>query len=192
MQLQFTTLLSPDAPLWGSPLLPPRFWSKVNPAGPLPDHCPELGQCWVWMAGTAGSGYGEFSVGSRSDGTRRLVYTHRHIYATLIGPIPDGLYVLHRCDNPPCVRPGHLFDGTAADNQSDMSRKGRHGSVRHPERMARGERNGNSKLNDAKVFEIHRLTRAGMTQTAIARRFLVSRMTVRRIIRRENWRQVED
>jgi DNA invertase Pin-like site-specific DNA recombinase len=73
-----------------------------------------------------------------------------------------------------------------------MSRKGRHGSVRHPERMARGERNGNSKLNDAKVFEIHRLTRAGMTQTAIARRFLVSRMTVRRIIRRENWRQVED
>jgi hypothetical protein len=213
MQLDFTTLLSPDAALWGSPLLPPRFWSKVNPHGPVPPHCPELGPCWVWTAALLRGGYGHFWVGSRSDGTHRLVSAHRHIYAALVGPIPEGLHVCHHCDNPSCARPGHLFVGTQADNAADRERKGRHnpargerhgsvthperlprgernGSVLHPERLALGERNGSAKLNAAKVLEIRRLARKGVSQRAIARQYGVTHILIGKVIRRENWRHV--
>jgi len=177
VQLDFTTLLSPDAALWGSQLLPPRFWCKVNPAGPLPDHCPELGPCWVWTAYCNPDGYGHFRVGGR------IVRTHRASYAALIAPIPEGQDVCHRCDNPPCVRPSHLFAGTPADNAADRGRKGRHNpSV--------GENNGNSKLTTAKVLEIRRLAAEGVTQRAIARQFEVDQALVAQIIHWKLWRHV--
>ena len=198
MQLDFTTLLSPDASLWQSPLLPDRFWSKVNPAGPVPPHCPEIGQCWVWTAGCNPDGYGHCTVGSRTDGTRRMVLSHRHLYAALVMPIPEGQLVCHHCDNPPCVRPGHLFLGTNADNQLDMTRKGRrnaargerNGSVTHPESRPRGERIGKAKLTEAEVLEIRALARQGLSLRAIARQFRVGNTTVWQIIRRVTWRHV--
>jgi hypothetical protein len=78
------------------------------------------------------NGYGQFGVGSRDDGTRGLVYAHRYAWVQARGPIPAGLDVLHRCDNPPCCSPDHLFLGTDQDNREDMARKWRGRGGRMP------------------------------------------------------------
>lgn len=86
-------------------------------------HVDKTGECWKWTAAKVG---GKMSMGH---GVMRLqdrnVLVHRVSWELHFGPIPDGLCVLHRCDNPPCVRPDHLFLGTKADNTADMMRKGR-------------------------------------------------------------------
>lgn len=90
-----------------------RFWAKVDKSG----------DCWVWTAAKHDFGYGVFQLGrGPSEGLRRA-----HVLSWLWsnGPIPDGLVVCHRCDNPPCVRPDHLFLGTLGDNTRDMVAKGR-------------------------------------------------------------------
>jgi len=177
MQLQFSMSIPSDASLWQHSLLPARFWAKVNPNGPIPPHCPELGPCWGWTAALFRDGYGAF----KADGTK--VRIHRTSYAALVGPIPEGLFVCHRCDNHPCVRPSHLFVGTPVDNAADRERKGRNNPPR-------GERVGSAKLTEAQVLEIRRLAREGLTQRAIARQFGVSQFLVSLIIRREIWKHV--
>jgi hypothetical protein len=77
--------------------------------------------CWPWRGGISSSGYGNLNV----PGTRRKILAHRAVYELTFGPIPDGLLVLHRCDNPRCVRPEHLFLGTHRENAHDKIRKGR-------------------------------------------------------------------
>lgn len=92
-----------------------RFWA----------HLPDRGDgCWEWTGGTlATGGYGKLSV----NGAERRA--HRFSYELLVGPIPDGLCVLHRCDNRPCCNPSHLFLGTRRDNNYDMATKKRGRSV---------------------------------------------------------------
>lgn len=91
--------------------LPVRFWAKVR-QGP---------GCWEWTAGKGGSlGYGYFHFAGRTVGAHRASYEHFY------GPIPEGKIVLHLCDNPPCVNPLHLSVGTVHENNTDMTRKGRH------------------------------------------------------------------
>lgn len=94
-----------------------RFWSKVK----------KTETCWVWTAGTFKyrNGYGQFRV-RRGDPP---AYAHRFAWELVNGPIPQGLHVLHRCDNPPCVNPAHLFLGTQIDNYRDMVSKGRSRSI---------------------------------------------------------------
>lgn len=89
-----------------------RFWAKVN----------KTPTCWLWTANRLPKGYGVINVGGRA-GSQQLA--HRVSWELHFGPIPDGLWVLHRCDNPPCVRPDHLFLGTVQDNVDDMVTKGR-------------------------------------------------------------------
>lgn len=87
-----------------------RFWRKVD----------QTGDCWVWSGAVSDKGYG--SMGG-PDGVTLLV--HRFSWEIHYGPIPPGMFVCHRCDNRPCVRPEHLFLGTAKDNTRDMMAKGR-------------------------------------------------------------------
>ena len=89
-----------------------RFWEKVDRSGG-PD------ACWPWTASTCGGGYGQFRLAGRPQ------LAHRVAYEQLVGPIPNGRHVLHRCDTPLCVNPAHLFLGTHTDNMADMTIKGR-------------------------------------------------------------------
>lgn len=91
-----------------------RFWSNVDKSG----------GCWVWTAARGGFGYGLIRLGSERSGTRRMQVTHRFSYELAFGAIPPGLVVCHRCDNPPCVNPAHMFLGTQADNMQDRVSKG--------------------------------------------------------------------
>ena len=85
--------------------------------------------CWEWTAGKHWDGYGQFWL----DGAN--VLAHKASYLFFKGPIPSAMHVLHRCDNPACVNPDHLFPGTHQDNMNDMTRKGR--------QRPRGKRSGN-------------------------------------------------
>ena len=103
-----------------------RFWRQVARGEP--------GDCWRWLGGTR-KGYGRFKLKGR------MVTAHRHAYELEVGPIPDGLFVLHECDNPSCVNPRHLFLGTQLDNIRDRDKKGRHVACH-------GERHGEAKLTE--------------------------------------------
>jgi hypothetical protein len=111
-----------------------RFWEKVRKGR----------GCWLWMGTRSTQGYGQLKPPKK----RPTIMAHRFAYELLVGPIPSGLLVCHRCDNPPCVRPDHLFLGTPLDNTLDAKAKGRlatgdrSGPRLHPERLARGKRHG--------------------------------------------------
>lgn len=98
-----------------------RFWMKIDKNGPIPPHRPELGPCWVWTGSTDRHGYGQlrFHVGPGG-----LVYAHRYAFYLANGRWPEPC-ALHKCDAGAigCVRHDHLFEGTKADNQLDMTRK---------------------------------------------------------------------
>lgn len=150
-----------------------RFWSKVDRSGG-PD------ACWPWTANRQRrSGYGQFWY------ERRVRLAHRVAWKLTRGEIPPGRCVLHRCDNPPCVNPAHLFLGTQADNLADMDRKGRRVNSPHP-----GERNGLAKLTEMRVRLIRHLRAKGSTQPALARAFNVTTSTVHDLETRRTWRHV--
>ncbi len=92
-----------------------RLWERVN----------KTDSCWLWTGATSSANYGQIRFAKD-----KCVLTHRLAWEVTKGAIPDGLYVLHRCDNPPCCNPDHLFLGTAADNTADMMAKGRHWTMK--------------------------------------------------------------
>lgn len=142
-----------------------RFWPKVDRHGP--------DKCWEWRASVTRHGYGKIGVAGRGHGFH--VGAHRVSYEIHFGAIPEGLHVLHRCDNPPCVNPDHLFLGTHQDNVNDMRAKGRGKCFR--------------RLDEASVREIKRLVPTH-THRQIADLFDISTSAVQHIKRGHVWAHV--
>ncbi|MCL4296410.1 MAG: HNH endonuclease [Anaerolineae bacterium] len=144
-----------------------RFWSKVE----------KTEDCWIWTGAKSKHGYGRFKV------ERRLVLPHRFAYEVTYGSIPDGYLICHRCDNPSCVRPDHLFLGTYKDNAVDAYLKGRMG---FPE--LRGSQRGSSKLTENDVKEIRDLYQIKhLTFKSIAEIYKVNATTIRDAVVRRSW-----
>lgn len=157
-----------------------RFWAKVDKSG----------ECWVWTGAVGGWGYGKFWSGG---GKGRCMCASRMAWELTHGPIPTGMQVLHHCDNPPCVRPEHLFLGTNADNVRDKVSKGRQPrgaavKVRPPRHT--GEKHPQAKLTESGVRLIREKLAQGMTNASIAREMGVSYSTVSLIRRGRIWREV--
>lgn len=133
------------------------------------------GECWDWTAGMHGVGYG--SVPRK---IHKSAYAHRAMYECVVGPIPNGLYVLHTCDNRKCVNPEHLWTGTHLDNIKDMQAKGRHRGGSMPNEM-----NPFAKFTDVQVEAIRERARAGVRKCEIEREFGLSETHYYRIIKRE-------
>ena len=131
------------------------FWLRVN----------KTETCWMWTGAKIPRGYGNFLC------QRKRVYAHRYSYEIHIGPITEGLFVLHRCDQPACVNPEHLFLGTHLDNMRDMRIKGRAPST---------------KLSAEDVLQIRELSKT-LTPAEIAMRFTVSDTAIRKILTRRSW-----
>lgn len=100
----------------GTPTASQRFWAKVDKNGPVPQHAPELGPCWVWTASLFRKGYGQFNLDSR--GPKRSCYAHRVAYYLVKGPIPENLELDHLCRNHRCVNPEHLEPVTRQTHNS--------------------------------------------------------------------------
>lgn len=131
-----------------------------------------MGPCLEWQGVRDKDGYGRIKGGK--------LKAHRVAYEEAFGPIPVGQLVLHKCDNPPCCRPSHLFLGSHADNVHDMERKGRD---RHPA----GEDNGMAKLTMENVIDIRTRLRSGETGRVLAADFGVSEGLISKIRHGKRW-----
>ena len=146
-----------------------RFWKKVK----------KTKDCWLWTGATTSWGYG--TIGRGKTGTNAPA--HRVSWELHHGPIPDGLCILHHCDNPSCVRPDHLFLGTLKDNTQDMLKKGRH-------RVPRGEAKTNAKLTWEIVANIRLFyAQENVTLAQLAEQHHVSGTTIFHIVHNKKWRQ---
>jgi hypothetical protein len=132
--------------------------------------------CRLWIGARDNYGYGMLSWQGRS---RRA---HRLSWESVNGPIPKGMGICHRCDTPACIEEKHLFPGTQATNNADMAQKGR---ARNG--GAHGSAHGQAKMTEAKAMAVYL---ACGSQDHIARAFGISRATVGRIKRRDNWRHI--
>jgi hypothetical protein len=136
------------------------------------------GCCWLYTGTVDAAGYGSVLVGGAA-GKRTKV--HRIAYAIFNGPLVDGLFVMHSCDEPSCVNPAHLSLGTCADNQRDMARKGR---------SYHGERHHMAKVTSDIVRAIRAERAAGARLRVLAGRYGISEMAVSDIARRKKWAHV--
>lgn len=139
--------------------------------------------CWEWQ-GCKRSGYGRTIIGSRTDGTRRTECTHRISYMLNYGEIPKGMEVCHKCDNPSCINPDHLFLGTYKDNAMDCLNKGR---MYNP----KGEKQGRSKLKEVDVATAREEYLKGeVSSRELAKRYNVSRKTMWDALTGKTWKHV--
>jgi len=157
-----------------------KFWEKVNKNGRQMPHVLHLGNCWEWKAGKFVSGHGQWENNFFPE--RR---SHRVSWFIHFGEIPSDIFVCHKCDNPACVRPDHLFLGTALDNIKDMDLKGRRKTV-----ARKGELCGMSKLTEHDVLEIREMIKNGNTQWCVANHFGIKQSTVWSIKERKTWTHI--
>lgn len=142
--------------------------------------------CWVYTGSIDRKGYGVVSRGGRG---ATCYKAHRLSYELYKGPIPEGLCVCHRCDNPPCCNPSHLFLGTKGDNNRDMYAKGRNNNTNN----AKGEHHALAKLNADKVREIRaswESEKPRPEQRELAKRYGVDQQVIWSVIHRKTWKHV--
>ncbi len=145
-----------------------RFWSYVNVQG--------FFDCWEWIGGINGKGYGQF----RKDNIKYT--THRFSYTLYYGNIPNGLFVCHKCNNRKCVNPFHLYAGTAKDNSDDITKANRR-------IIKQGETNGMSKLTEQQVLEIRKNLNK-LSQRKLGKIYNVSHNTIGSIQHKTIWRHL--
>lgn len=161
-----------------------RFWRKVS-IGP---------GCWEWQNSLRHKGYGAF-VWKDEAGTTVQGRAHRFAFELMVGPIPPGLCVLHRCDNPKCIRPDHLFLGTIGDNNRDMMVKGRHvpggthTRIYGPGHYRRGAAHHAARLTDEQVRGI-RADKVAMSYTELQDKYGIGTGHLWRIVHRKAWQHV--
>jgi DNA-binding CsgD family transcriptional regulator len=143
-----------------------RFFEKVE----------KTDSCWNWKASKNSKGYGLFNY-------KKVMTAHRFSWERINGKVPEGLCVLHRCDNRKCVNPDHLWVGTQLENIADRDAKGR-------QICPSGESNGNSILKEEQVIEIRKLNSGGVSYYKIAPMFNISERTVSQICRRLTWKHL--
>ena len=140
--------------------------------------------CWLWKGHIKKNGYGTFWLKAE----KKPVHAHRYAYTNFVGVIPDGLCVLHHCDNRSCVRPEHLFLGTLSDNMQDCVAKGRLVSGWHLNGAGEGERAPNAKLTQSQVDDIRkRYAAGGVYQRELAEEYGVNDPEISRIITHKRW-----
>lgn len=149
-----------------------RVWAKVVKSD----------GCWLWTGARNIHGYGQVARGD-GPGTTRLLMAHRAVWTLENGPIPDGMYLCHICDNPACVRPSHMFIGTQTDNMRDCRDKGRMKFA--APRL--GPANHNAKLTWESVRHIRREYALGTNLSTLSRAFGMARSTLREIVTGRRW-----
>lgn len=135
--------------------------------------------CWVWSATCFQFGHGRVKIKSKDLKAHRVSWEYHK------GPIPDGMFVLHTCDNPPCINPEHLFLGTQLENMRDMHSKNRNVS-------SLGEKHGRSKLTEVEVKQIKNMLLEGRySHREIGEGFGVTGAAITQIAIGNNWRDVD-
>jgi hypothetical protein len=182
-----------------------RFWGYVDKSEGLGPQ----GKCWEWTNLKNRDGYGIFNIFFKRKG--RPLRAHRVSYLIANGEWPT-LLICHQCDNRICVHPEHLFKGTNMDNQQDAKQKGRliTGDAHHmkraeirekykgdnnpmrkyPDKVLRGDKNGNSRYTAEMAHRIRVLHRSGLSMKSIARNLQITFSTVQRIAKYHTWRHL--
>lgn len=150
-----------------------RFWMKVR-SGP---------NCWEWTSVKTRNGYGRFGINGRLPRAARISWVLHY------GPIPAGFLVCHRCDNPGCVRPDHLFLGTPLENMKDMVRKGRSFSP-SIKTYLRGEQNKCAKFTRETAIAAFNDVADGLPIEVAAKKYGVSNSTIGELVQGKSWRSV--
>lgn len=139
--------------------------------------------CWLWLGASTSAGYGLFPFGGGRRSQR--VGAHRASYTLHCGDIPDGMLVCHRCDNPSCVNPAHLFLGSHGDNAADRNKKGR------SKGQAKGASHSRAKITERQAQEVIALAASGLiTHAEIAQRLNVSTSIVALIATGASWKHL--
>ena len=158
---------------------PKRFFKQVSPhAGP---------GCWEWQGARTDFNHGLLSILPAKQSTipgesRHGIRAHRLAWILFRGEIPKGMLVCHKCDNPSCVRPDHLFLGTQDDNMKDAAKKNR---------MPKGTHHHNHLMTEDRVAELRKQRRLGLTYRELSEMFQIHLQTVAAIVQRRSWRHVE-
>jgi len=164
---------SPNPKKYSQGTLEDRFWRMVDKKSES--------ECWKWQGQILASGYGRISLGSKKDGAEGAHRVSWKIFNKT--SIPDGMFVMHKCDNPSCVNPHHLSIGTPKENTADMIAKGRKRTV-----APKGEGNGKSLLNEEKVRIIRSST---LNHAALGRELGVSPNCVRGVRIGRTWTHIQ-